>query len=81
MKKISFAILAVTLIAVCLFAGCNGAEGGKVTDNMQNLTEAMTEMQNMMTDVSDFFTNAADSSITGNITNNSVPDSTNNVVM
>lgn len=66
MKKISIAVLAVTLAALCLFAGCNGAEGGKITDNMQNLDEAMTEAKDMMTDISEFFTNPS-----GNITDNS----------
>ena len=66
MKKISIAVLAVTLAAVCLFAGCNGAEGGKITDTQQNLDEAMTEAKDMMTDISEFFTNPS-----GNITDNS----------
>ncbi|MBQ3007405.1 MAG: hypothetical protein IJD78_07585 [Clostridia bacterium] len=66
MKKISIAVLAVTLAAVCLFAGCNGAEGGKITDTQQNLSEAMSDAKDMMTDISEFFTNPA-----GNITDNS----------
>ncbi|MBQ2904667.1 MAG: hypothetical protein IJE48_09745 [Clostridia bacterium] len=66
MKKISIAVLAVTLAAVCLFAGCNGAEGGKITDTQQNLSEAMSDAKDMMTDISEFFTNPS-----GNITDNS----------
>ena len=69
MKKAIFVIVSVTVLAVCLFAGCNGAEGGKITDNMQNLSEAMTGMQEMMTDVSDAFTNAPDNTHATNITN------------
>lgn len=69
MKKISIAVLAVTLAALCLFAGCNGAEGGKITDNMQNLDEAMTEAKDMMTDISEFFTNPMnDTSDTSHVT-------------
>ena len=83
MKKISIAILAVTLVAVCLFAGCDGAEGGKVTDNKQNLSEAMTGMQDMITSISESFTNKPDNST--NVTNaTNTTDSvsvTNNVTM
>lgn len=68
MKKTIFVILAVTVLSACLFAGCNGAEGGKITDNMQNLSEAMTGVQEMMTDISDAFTNAPDTS-SANVTN------------
>lgn len=85
MKKTLIAVLAVTILTACLFAGCNGAEGGKITDTQQNLSEAMTEAKDMMTDISEAFTNAADTNtvtdvtienVTGNITN-----ATNNVAM
>lgn len=60
MKKITFAVLSVVILATCLFAGCNGADGGKITDNQQNLSEAMTGVQDMITDISEAFTNAPD---------------------
>lgn len=66
MKKITIAVLAVTILTVCLFAGCNGADGGKITDNRQNLSEAMTGVQDMITEISEAFTNPAN-----NITDNS----------
>lgn len=60
MKKITIAVLAVVVLTVCLFAGCNGADGGKITDTQQNLSEAMTGVQDMITEISDMFTNAPD---------------------
>lgn len=60
MKKTTVAILAAVILISCIFAGCNGADGGKITDTQQNLSDAMTEMQDMMTDISEAFTNAPD---------------------
>ena len=53
MKKISIAVLVATLVAVCLFSGCNGAEGGKITDNMQNLTARCHNKRAIVSDVSE----------------------------
>lgn len=64
MKKTTAVIFAAVILVACIFAGCNGAEGGKVTDNMQNLSEAMTGVQDMITDISEAFTNAPDT-VTG----------------
>lgn len=58
MKKTTVAVLAAVLLVACLFAGCNGADGGKITDTQQNLSEAMTGVQDMMTNVSEALTNA-----------------------
>lgn len=63
MKKTTVAILAAAILIACIFAGCNGADGGKITDTQQNLSDAMTEMQDMITDISDAFTNAPDTDI------------------
>lgn len=79
MKKITIAVLAVTILTVCLFAGCNGTEGGKITDNMQNLSEAMTGVQEMITDISEAFTNAADNNTVTDVTIENVTGNTNNV--
>lgn len=32
MKKTTAAILALSILVICIFAGCNGAEGGKITE-------------------------------------------------
>ena len=56
MKKTAICIVASVILIACVFAGCKGADGGKITDNRQNLTEAMTDMQNVMTDISEMFT-------------------------
>lgn len=60
MKKTTVAVFAAVILVACLFAGCNGADGGKITDTQQNLSEAMTGMQDMMTEISEAFTNAPD---------------------
>ncbi len=67
MKKLSLISAAVILIALA-FAGCNGAEGGKVTDTTDNvpiLTELGTELSSMADNMTD---NMPD--MTGNITDN-----------
>lgn len=83
MKKITIAVLAVTILTVCLFAGCNGAEGGKITDTQQNLSEAMTGVQDMITEISEAFTNAPDNNLPDspvtNLTN--VTNASENVTM
>ncbi len=63
MKKTTVSIIAAAILIACIFAGCKGADGGKITDNRQNLSEAMTGMQDMMTDISEMFTNAPETDI------------------
>lgn len=63
MKKSAIFIIAAAMLICCAFAGCNGAEGGKITDNRQNLTEAMTDVQDMITDISEMFTMAPETDI------------------
>ncbi len=75
MKKTAVYVIAAAILIACVFAGCNGADGGKITDNRQNLSEAMTGMQDMMTDISEMFTNAPETDI-----NTSNP-ATDNVTM
>ena len=58
MKKTAVSVVAAVILIACIFAGCKGADGGKITDNRQDLSEAMTGMQDMMTDISEMFTNA-----------------------
>lgn len=60
MKKTAISVIAAVILISCILAACNGAEGGKITDNRQNLSEAMTGVQDMMTDISEMFTNAPD---------------------
>ncbi len=64
MKKIMFAISAVVIVAACLLAGCKGADGGKITDAHQDISEAMTGVQDMLTDISEAFTAAPDTNTT-----------------
>lgn len=56
MKKTAVYVIAAVLLIACAFAGCKGADGGKITDNRQNLTEAMTDARDMLTDISEMFT-------------------------
>lgn len=60
MKKTAISVIAAVILISCILAACNGAEGGKITDNRQNLSEAMTGVQDMMTDISEMFTNTSD---------------------
>ncbi len=65
MKKTSLIISAVILLVAFAFAGCNGAEGGKVTDRNDDtpvLTELETELSSMADRVTDVMPD-----MTGNI--------------
>ena len=65
MKKIPFVISAMILLVALAFAGCNGAEGGKVTDRNDDvpvLTELETELSSMADRVTDVMPD-----MTGNI--------------
>ena len=60
MKKMSFAIIAAAILIAVIFAACNGADSGKVSDPAHNdpilttleemMTEAATDMESMLTD-------------------------------
>lgn len=76
MKKTTVAVLAAVLLVACLFAGCNGADGGKITDTQQDLSEAMTGVQDMMTEVSEAFTNAPDTDVISESVTSSTTDVT-----
>ncbi|GEM_PF-6601350 len=47
MKKTTAAIIAVSILVICIFAGCNGAEGGKITEKS---TDEMTSANNFTTE-------------------------------
>lgn len=63
MKKTAVSVVAAVILISCIFAGCKGADGGKITDNRQDISEAMTGMQDMITDISEMFTNAPETDI------------------
>lgn len=77
MKKTTAAIAAAIILISCLFAACNGADSGKVSDTQNNdpvlttledmMTQAATDIENMFTD------NVSDA--TGNVTDNNVSTS------
>lgn len=47
MKKSTAAILALSILVICIFAGCNGAEGGKITEKS---TDGMTSANDISTE-------------------------------
>jgi hypothetical protein len=68
MKKITLALSAVLLLIAFAFAGCKGADGGKVTDttdNMPILTELESELSTLADNMTDIMPD-----MTGNITDN-----------
>lgn len=75
MKKTAVSVIAAVVLIACIFAGCKGADGGKITDNRQNLTEAMTDARDMLTEVSEMFTMAPETDI------NVSDPATDNVIM
>ena len=65
MKRFPFIISAMILLVALAFAGCNGAEGGKVTDRNDDvpvLTELETELSSMADRITDVIPD-----MTGNI--------------
>ena len=82
MKKMSFAIIIAVILIAFVFAACNGADSGKVSDPAHNdpilttledmVTEAATDMENMLTN------NNASDNVTDGFDNNS--DSQSNLV-
>lgn len=75
MKKISFTIIAATLLISCVFAACKGADSGKITDPAHTdpilttleemMTEAATDMESLMTDMMpDSSSSTSDTSLT-----------------
>lgn len=78
MKKTAITVIAAVILISCIFAACKGAEGGKITDNRQNLSEAMTGVQDMMTDISEMFTNAPDTNM-GTVTSSAIAETMTNI--
>lgn len=73
MKKFPVIISAIIILIACAFAGCKGADGGKITDINDDtpvLTQLETELSSMAERITDI---APDMSgdITGNVTDNS----------
>ncbi len=69
MKKPSiFLFVSIILISV-LFAGCNGAEGGKVTDRNDD-TPVLTQLETELSSMADMVTDIMPD-MTGNITDKS----------
>ncbi len=52
MKKATVALAAALVLIAGIFAGCNGADTGKVSDTNEDLGGVITEMA---TDISDMF--------------------------
>ncbi len=69
MKKISFAIIAATVLVSCVLAACKGADSGKVTDPAHN-DPILTTLEDMMTEAATDFSEM----FTDDITNSSVSD-------
>ncbi|MBR3780205.1 MAG: hypothetical protein IKK63_03270 [Clostridia bacterium] len=68
MKKITLALSAALLLIAFAFAGCKGAEGGKVTDTTDN-TPMLTELENELSTLADNMTDMMPD-MSGNITDN-----------
>lgn len=68
MKKITLALSAALLLIAFAFAGCKGAEGGKVTDTTDN-TPMLTELENELSTLADNMTDVMPD-MSGNITDN-----------
>lgn len=71
MKKTALILCVAVVLIALAFAGCKGAEGGKVTDRNEDtpvLTELQTELSSMADNMTDFIPD-----MTGNVT-----DSNNN---
>ena len=78
MKKTAITVVAAVILIACIFAACKGADGGKITDNRQDLSEAMTGVQDMMTEISEMFTSAHDTN-TGTVTTSAMADTVTNI--
>ena len=65
MKKISFAIIAATVLISCVFAACKGADSGKVTDPAHT-DPILTTLEDMLTEAATDFSEM----FTGDMTNN-----------
>lgn len=77
MKKMSFAIIAAVMLIALVFAACNGADSGKVSDT-QNNDPILTTLEDMMTeaatDIENMFTDNVSDNVTDGFDNNTVSD-------
>ncbi len=73
MKKTPFILSAMIILIVFVFAGCKGADGGKITDINDNtpvLSQLETELSSMADKITDIMPDMS-GDMTGNITNRS----------
>ncbi len=73
MKKIPVILLAIIILIAFAFAGCKGADGGKITD-ISDDTPVLTQLETELSSMADRITDIApdmSGDMTGNITNNS----------
>lgn len=68
MKKTTLVLSVAIILIVLAFAGCKGAEGGKVTDTTDNMP-MLTELENELSTIADNMTDIIPD-MTGNITDN-----------
>ena len=67
MKKTAIILSVAIILISVVFAGCNGAEGGKVTD--KNDTPVLTQLETELSSMADMVTDIMPD-MTGNITDN-----------
>lgn len=65
MKKTAIILSVAIILISAVFAGCNGAEGGKVTD--KNDTPVLTQLETELSSMADMVTDIMPD-MTGNIT-------------
>lgn len=72
MKKFPVILSAIIILIALAFAGCKGADGGKITDISDDtpvLTQLETELSSMADRITDIVPDMS-GDMTGNITNN-----------
>ncbi len=70
MKKKMFLICTAMILISVIFAACNGAEGGKVTDTNENMP-VLTELESELSSMADRVTDMTPD-MTGNISDSNV---------
>ncbi len=84
MKKI-WAVFAAILLVACLFAGCNGADGGKVTDSSTDNTPVITTAESNITTTGNSANNSSSATDAGmgmgSDTGSTAPAADNSVTM
>ncbi len=73
MKKTALVLCVAVMLFALAFAGCKGADGGKVTDKSEDtpiLTQLETELSTLAEDITDVMPDMTDN-MTGNVTDTS----------